>query len=196
MSKQELRLMVQTPSKLLTLTDFLKLPDTKPASEFIDGKIIQKPMPQGSHSIIQGESITTINAALKPQQIAWALPELRCTFGDRSIVPDIAVFTWDRIPTCEDGEIANTFEAAPDWSIEILSPGQSVTRVTRNLLHCLDHGCQLGWLIDPAERLVIAYPPNQRPSYYEEPQDCIPVPAFASGLQLTVEVLFGWLKVR
>jgi Uma2 family endonuclease len=189
--------MVQTPSKAaLTLDKFLKLPETKPASEFIDGKIIQKPMPQGSHSIIQGEAITTINAALKPSRIAWAFPELRCTFGDRSIVPDIAVFIWDRIPTREDGDIANTFEAAPDWSIEILSSGQSVTRVTRNLLHCLDYGCQLGWLIDPAERLVIAYPPNQQPSYYEAPQDGLPVPAFASGLQLTIEVLFGWLKVR
>jgi Uma2 family endonuclease len=29
---------------------------------------------------------------------AFALPELRCTFGNRSTVPDIAIFTWNRIP--------------------------------------------------------------------------------------------------
>jgi Uma2 family endonuclease len=53
--------MVQTPPKAaLTLDKLLKLPETKPASEFIDGKVVQKLMPQGSHSIIQGESITTI----------------------------------------------------------------------------------------------------------------------------------------
>ncbi len=189
--------MVQTPPKAaLTLEEFLKLPETKPANEFIDGKTIQKPIPQGSHSIIQGESVTAINTVTKLQHIAWAFPELRCTFGGRSIVPDIAVFTWDRIPTRENGDIANSFEAAPDWSIEILSPDQSVTRVTRNVLHCLDYGCQMGWLIDPAERLVIAYPPNQKPSSYEAPQDCLPVPGFASELQLTVETLFGWLKVK
>ncbi len=44
--------MVQVPSKSLTLDDFLQLPDTKPASEYIDGQIIQKPMPQGKHSVI------------------------------------------------------------------------------------------------------------------------------------------------
>jgi Uma2 family endonuclease len=29
----------------ITLDEFLKLPETKSASEFINGKIIQKPMP-------------------------------------------------------------------------------------------------------------------------------------------------------
>jgi Uma2 family endonuclease len=41
--------MVQTPSRTLTLAEFLQLPETKPASEYIDGQIIQKPMPQGKH---------------------------------------------------------------------------------------------------------------------------------------------------
>ena len=38
--------MVQTSLKPITLEDFLKLPETKPASEFIDGQMLQKPMPQ------------------------------------------------------------------------------------------------------------------------------------------------------
>jgi Uma2 family endonuclease len=195
-SEKDPHLMVQTPSKALTLENFLKLPETQPASEFIDGKIIQKPMPQGKHSRVQQKLITTVNEVMEVPRIALALPELRCTFGGRSIIPDIAVFLWDRIPTREDGDIADNFEAAPDWSIEILSPDQSVTRVTRNLLHCLDYGCQLGWLVDPLERLVIAYPPNQQPIYYEEPHHSLPVPSFAAQLQITVETLFGWLKVK
>jgi Uma2 family endonuclease len=47
--------MVQTSAKPITLDEFLQLPETKPASEYIDGQIIQKPMPQGQHSTIQGE---------------------------------------------------------------------------------------------------------------------------------------------
>jgi Uma2 family endonuclease len=39
--------MVQVPFKGLTLAAFLELPETKPASEYIDGQIIQKPMPPG-----------------------------------------------------------------------------------------------------------------------------------------------------
>ncbi len=39
--------MVQAVTKNLTLAEFLQLPETKPASEYFDGQIIQKPMPQG-----------------------------------------------------------------------------------------------------------------------------------------------------
>jgi Uma2 family endonuclease len=79
--------MAQTSTKTLTLEEFLKLPETKPASEYINGKVVQKPMPQGKHSKIRGELVSAINAVAKTQRIAKAFPELRCTFGGRSIVP-------------------------------------------------------------------------------------------------------------
>ena len=97
--------MVQTLKLPLTLSEFLKLPETEPASEYIGRQIIQKPMPQGEHSTIQGELIIAINAVVKPQKLARAFPELRCTFGRRSIVPDVAVFTWERIPRKENGGV-------------------------------------------------------------------------------------------
>ena len=155
--------MVQTPTKPLTLDEFLKLPETKPASEFIDGQIIQKPMPQGKHSKLQGRLVAVINDIAEKPLIALALPELRCTFGGRSIVPDIAVFAWSRIPLDEQGDIANVFATHPDWTIEILSPEQSSNRVIGNILYCLQHGCQLGWLIDPSDRSILVFLPNQQP---------------------------------
>ncbi|NET35026.1 MAG: Uma2 family endonuclease [Cyanothece sp. SIO1E1] len=185
--------MVQTPAKPLTLAEFLDLPETKPASEYIDGKIIQKPMPQGKHSTIQTEFSTTVNICLKPQKIARAFSELRCTSGGRSIVPDVSVFTWAKIPRDEAGEIANVFTLAPDWAIEILSPDQNQTKVTKNILHCLDHGTQLGWLIDPFNQTVFAYLPKQQPQVFDQPEQRLPVPSFAQELTLTVATVFGWL---
>lgn len=79
--------MVKLASKPLTLAEFLKLPETRPASEYIDGHVIQKPMPQGKHSVIQGELVAVINQIARSKRIARAFPELRCTFGDRSILP-------------------------------------------------------------------------------------------------------------
>ncbi|MEO1387456.1 MAG: Uma2 family endonuclease [Cyanobacteria bacterium J06634_6] len=187
--------MVQAPVKETTLSSFLARPETKPASEFINGRILQKPMPQGQHSTLQGELVTQINAITKSQKLAWAFPELRCTFGDRSIVPDIAVFTWSRIPTTETGAIANQFTQAPDWTIEILSPGQSSTRVTSNILHCIDHGSTLGWLIDPTEQIVLIYQPNQQPLSCEKKNDLLIVPTFSNNLKLTVGTLFSWLQI-
>ena len=138
----------------LVLTEFLQLPETKPASEFINGRIYQKPMPQGKHSRLQLKLCNTINQVAEASQIALAFPELRCTFGGRSIVPDVTVFQWERIPVDADGEIENVFALHPDWTIEILSPDQNATKVIRNILHCLRHGTQLGWFIDPDELIL------------------------------------------
>ncbi|MBD1940254.1 Uma2 family endonuclease [Microcoleus sp. FACHB-68] len=185
--------MIQAPSKPITLDEFLKIPATKPAGEYINGQIVQKPMPQGKHSTIQTELSSAINAILKPKRIARAFSELRCTFGGRSTVPDISVFVWNRIPRDENGEIANTFSIAPDWTIEILSPDQSQTKVTKNILHCLKYETQMGWLIDPDEQTVFVYCPTQQIEVFDELEVQLPMPAFASELQLTVGELFGWL---
>ena len=48
---------MSTAAQTLTLEEFLSLPETKPASEFINGQVIQKPMPQGEHSRLQGKAL-------------------------------------------------------------------------------------------------------------------------------------------
>lgn len=182
-----------TAAPSLTLEEFLKLPETEPASEFIDGKIYQKPMPQGKHSRLQLKFCNAVNQVAELPHIALAFPELRCTFGGRSIVPDATVFVWERIPFEPDGEVPNTFEICPDWTVEILSPHQKATKVISNILHCLKHGTELGWLIDPDERLILAFLPGQEPVELTG-SNSLPIPKFLT-LDLTVEQVFGWLKV-
>ena len=186
-------MMSQPSSTALSLEAFLKQPETKPANEYIDGKIIQKLMSQGKHSQIQAEFVSVINQQVKQRKIACAFPELRCTFNGRSIIPDIAVFAWSRIPRDENGEIANHFALAPDWTIEILSSGQSQTKVTKNILHCLNQGSEAGWLIDPEEKTVFVYRPKQEIEVFDQPELNLPLPSLVSELHLTVNELFSWL---
>jgi Uma2 family endonuclease len=188
--------MVQTPTRQITLEEFLDLPDTKPASEYIDGEIIQKPMPQGQHSVIQKKLLLTIDPILSEPSIAQAFPELRCTFGGRSIVPDVAIFEEAKIPYDENGEIENIFSIPPDWTIEILSPEQSTTKVLKNINHCLAYGTQMGWLIDPTDRSIFIIGTNQTFQMIDEPTTMLPVPAFAKSIELTVEQLFSWIKKK
>jgi Uma2 family endonuclease len=187
--------MIKSTIQTLTLAEFLELPETKPDREYINGQIITKPMPRGKHSIIQGTLITAINDAIKPQKIGLALPELRCTFGNRSLVPDVVIFSWQRIPVDDNSEIANIFDSYPDWTIEILSPGQNQTLVTGKILHCLNYGSSVGWLIDPESRSVLVYPSNQQPELLQSESDIITVPNVFSNFQLTIGELFSWLKI-
>jgi Uma2 family endonuclease len=188
---------------ILSLEEFLKQPETKPASEFIDGRVEPKPTPQGKHSRLQFRFCDQINAIAEAAQIAMAFPELRCTYptgsrssvyGGRSIVPDAAVFRWERIPFDANGEIANAFETYPDWTVEILSPDQNATKVIRNILHCLKHGSQLGWLVDPEDRVILVFRPEQLPSELVGDEVLPVLPDLT--LALTVNDVFAWLKGR
>lgn len=180
-----------TPS--LTLEEFLNLPETKPASEFIRGEIVQKPMPQGEHSRLQAKLCSVINQVAEDKKVAYAFPEVRCTFGGDSIIPDLAVFRWERIPRTSTGRIANRFQLYPDWSIEILSPDQSSTKVLGNLLHCAQHGTELGWLIDPREESILIIWPEQRVQLL---RDAVDLPVLTGiELTLTTQQIFSWLTL-
>ncbi|MDJ0729914.1 MAG: Uma2 family endonuclease [Crocosphaera sp.] len=185
--------MVKTPPKPLTLQEFLTLPETKPGSEFIQGKIKQKPMPQGEHSRLQSKLCSVINNITEDAKIAYAFSELRCTFGGNSIIPDVSVFRWQRIPITSSGKIANRFEIYPDWSIEILSPNQSSSKVLENLLHCSQYGTELGWLIYPEEETILGVFPEQKVQLFRGDQQ-LPI-LTEINLQLTVEKIFNWLKL-
>lgn len=185
--------MVQTAIKYISLDDFLAIPETEPESEYFDNEIIQKTMPKGKHSAIQGEFTSFINSALRVKRIARAFPELRCTFGGMSIVPDISVFKWEHIVRDPDGKIANLFNVPPDWMIEILSPDQRQSKLVKKILFALEHGTEMAWLLDPDEELIFIYRANQALQLCDRPEQVLPLPTFAINLQLTVETIFGWL---
>ncbi len=186
--------MTTLASKTLTLTEFLQLPETKPVQEYINGKIIEKPMPKGRHSRLQGKLCAVINQVTESEKIAYAFPELRCTFGDRSIVPDVAVFDWKQIVFNEDGEVPDNFLLPPNWTIEILSPMQNPNKVIGNILHCLNYGSQLGWFIDPDDLSILAFLPDQQPQLLQG-DDSLPVLDLIQ-LDLTANKVFSWLKMN
>src|SRR5205823_1603434 len=113
----------------MTLEEFLKLPEKKPALEFEDGMVTQKVPPKGRHAALQAAMVGLVNSITLPSKTARALPELRTTFAGRSRVPDVAIYLWDRVPRDTRGRIADDFFDPPDVAIEIVSPGQSVNRL-------------------------------------------------------------------
>ncbi|MGF1674866.1 MAG: Uma2 family endonuclease [Rivularia sp. (in: cyanobacteria)] len=185
--------MTVTITQGLNLEDFLKLPETKPASEYINGQIIQKPMPKGRHSRLQGKLCSAINQKVEDQKIAYAFPELRCSFGGRSIIPDIAVFKWDNIVFTVDGEVPDNFENPPDWTIEILSPEQKPNKVIGNILHCLKYGTPLGWLLDSDDSSILVFESGKQPILFQGEDILLVLPEIE--LTLTPNQVFQWLKM-
>jgi Uma2 family endonuclease len=186
--------MVIAASNPSTLESFLQLPETKPVREYINGEIVTKPMPKGRHSRLQGKLCSTINQVTEAEKIAYAFPELRCTFGGSSIVPDVAVFEWQQIRFNENGEVPDDFKLPPDWTIEVLSPDQQSNKVIGNILHCLNHGSHLGWFVEPDDLSVLVFLPNKQPQLLRG-SDRLPI-LDSIPLELTATEVFSWLKMK
>lgn len=180
------------PQTQSLVQDFLELSETKPASEFINGKTYQKPIPQFQHSRIQGKLYQAINQIGEDTKVSCAFSELRCTFANQSIVPDIAVIRWVKIPFDDTGKITNRFDNYPDWCIEILSPLQSLTQVLNKLLICSREGTEISWLINAEEEIILVVFPEQKIELYQNDQ-VLPV-LEGIDLTLTPDIIFNWLK--
>ena len=178
----------------VTLEEFLKLPEKKPALEYEDGRVTQKVSPKGQHSLLQASLVASLNAFLRPRGIAVAFTELRATYAGRSLVPDVSVYRWERIPRNETGEVADDFLQPPDIAIEIVSPQQSVNRLIRRCTRFNDDGVDVALLVDPSDRSVMLFRPGARPQSLSG-DDAVNLTDVLPGLQLTVRDLFDSLKL-
>jgi Uma2 family endonuclease len=147
----------------LTLEEFLKLPEEKPALEYCVGTVRQKVSPEAQHSVLQGLLFQWINGYTWPRKLAVALIELRTTFGGHSHVPDVAVCLWGRIPRDARGRPWGPLREPPLIAIEIASPGQSRRQLREDCEWYVANGVGLALLIDPEDEAILVYWPTAAP---------------------------------
>jgi Uma2 family endonuclease len=178
----------------LTLEEFLELPEESPALELIDGAVSQKVAPQWLHGLLQGSFTTAINEYAWPKKLAIAFTEIREAFGRDSLVPDIGVYRWERIPRTETGRLINAPPIPPDIAIEIISPGQSVAGLVRKGRRYLTHGVEIVVVVHPeAESVTLVRSEGSTATLRGE--DRIDLDAVLPGFELTVQALFDTLQL-
>jgi Uma2 family endonuclease len=183
------------PHQRMTLEEFLKLPEEKPALEFIDGVVTQKVSPNGRHSRLRYTIAERFNRAGQPGKLAAAFPELRTTCAGASPVPDVAVYRWERIPLDAAGEVADDFLEPPDVAIEIVSPEQSVPSLVRKCQGYVDRGAAMALLVHPSHRAVRLFLPGAPPAVLQG-ADEMDFGQIIPGLRFSVDDLFAALDMR
>ena len=148
-------------SAKLTLEEFLALPETEPASELIDGIVVQKPVPTWDHGVIQRLLSFVLTLYLRAHPTGEAGSEIRCVFGPASAErPSVPDYIFIRAGRFRRGD--RHIYGAPDLAVEILSPDDRMTDVMDKLRFYLAHGVRLVWLIDPDRQTVTVMTPPDR----------------------------------
>lgn len=179
---------MQSPTIINSLEVFLQQPniEASPAWEFINGNQKQKPMPTLFHSRLQRNLVNAINNKTKTYE---AIQELRCIIPPLSPVPDIVVVKSDRLGD-EDGPL----KGSPDWLIEIRSPDQSTLELQNKILHCLNNGTQLAWLIDIQREQIWVWENQELPLIFAQ-TDILPTLGNISDFTVE-EIMAMTLKKR
>ena len=84
----------------------------------------------------------------------WIIDEPELHLGPDVLVPDLAGWRRERMPTFPD---APWSDLAPDWLCEVLSPGTRRLDLTDKRRIYADHGVAHLWLIDPKPRTFEAF---------------------------------------
>ena len=177
----------------LTLEEFLKLPEEKPALEFRRGKVTQKVSPQRVHAWLQTMLVQLFNTFGLPRKLAMAFAELRAICGGHALVPDVSVYRWERVPFTADDELVDGIADPPDIAVEIVSPDQSVTELVDKCLDYVGPGVEIALLIDPKGRRILRFGSGGVTQALRG-NDRIDLASVLPGLELTADDVFALLR--
>lgn len=136
------------------------LPETKPALEWVNGRVLQKVSPQRRHALAQAQFCSALSA--------WSFEKGSGMVGTewefrleppgevrRPLVPDVAYLSYARVPY-EDEAGADIPRVAPDAVVEILSPGDRRRDVEEKIRVYLACRSAVIFLVDTQRETVIA----------------------------------------
>ena len=141
---------------IYTIDDIMNLPEGQRA-ELIDGKIYDMAPPSPLHQEIAGELFAAIHSYLKSKHgpckphLAPIGVFLSADENTNFVEPDLLV-------VCDPSKITKRgCEGAPDFIIEVVSPGSR--RMDYNKKNALysDSGVREYWIVDPAKERITVY---------------------------------------
>lgn len=140
------------------------LPEIKPALEWVNNRIIQKVTPRRKHALAQSRFCAALDAWACEHGSGMAGTEWHFQVQppgeiSRTLVPDVAYLSYDRIPKAEL-ERTDIPRVAPDIVVEVRSPEDLQRDIDEKIRVYLASGTRVVFLVDPATRTVAAFSDN------------------------------------
>jgi Uma2 family endonuclease len=186
--------MAVTP-KRMSLTEFLKLPEVKPALELRNGVVRQRGYNTGPGSAIMTWLAVQIHLFAEPRELAQAFISTRIILGDESYVPNLVVCLWDRVPLDRNGMYECYFRVAPDLAVEILAADEQIGSLMTRGRELVGHHVRVVLLIDPGGRSIYVLRAEGEVGPLRD-GDTIDITDVLPGFELTASDLFARVRAR
>src|SRR5262245_319324 len=180
-----------------TEADVLRLADAgdRRLCELIDGTLVEKPMGL-PESILAGAVIAVLRAFVYPRKLGLVAGSdgIVRLWAGRVRLPDVAYFSWDRIPG-RRFPAQPVAELAPDLAVEVVSPNNTRREMEIKRDDYFRAGVRLVWQIDPRARTVDVYTAPDAPTVLRG-TDTLDGGAVLPGFTLPLADLFGELDLH
>ena len=176
----------QTPVQPITEEEYLSNPAYE-HSEYAAGRPEELNLGTEDHSTAQTNCAGLFWDYLRKNRIGYAATELHCKLtigGEKHYrLPDVCVVLGQR-----SGK--RYLERAPDLTVEVRSPEDTIAELMRKFTEYFANGCKLGWLILPEEKSVLVLTPSAPPRA-AGPGETRDGGEVLPGLQIPVDELFA-----
>jgi Uma2 family endonuclease len=183
-------------TKPITDADLLAL-GPKVRAEVVNGELITDMTPnKADHSFYSAQVILYLGFYVKLKRIGRVFGDMMALKLDASEesgirgarVPDAAYFSYERLAVDAPLDIFPTI--APEWVLEVISPGESHTDVLRKTADYLDHGVLLVWHVLPALHEIRVYTHEDRAGRVYSMADNLPGENLFTDLSIPVRAIF------
>jgi Uma2 family endonuclease len=139
----------------------IEVPETKPATEWVNGRALQKMNPRERHSRAQSAFLVALLSWSRENGAGrvgaeWDFRVAPPGEPRRPLVPDVAYLSYERVGY-DDDDGANIPQVAPNAVVEILSPGDARRDVDEKIRVYLASGTDVVFVVDPARMTVVAH---------------------------------------
>jgi Uma2 family endonuclease len=188
---------VTAPEKLLTVEEFLALPDDGRERWLIDGRVYPREPEMSRRNKKHSLVTTNVAQALKNWRDAQPEPRGQVHTGDASfrirkdpdtfVGIDVAYVSAEIVARGDEEE--PYFVEPPTLAVEILSPSDKHEEVVRKIAAYLRAGSVV-WEIDPDFRRITVHQPGRPPEMFTVGQEIVGDP-YLPGFRLAVKELFA-----
>jgi len=137
----------------------IPIPETKPATELIDGRLVQKMSPKRRHQALEARWMNALIAWAAGRGEAyheWRHEFAATGYAFASLVPDVAYLSRESLDALGPAA-SESPPRAPEVAVEILSAGESERDLGWKVRAYLAAGTMVVFVVDPPHRAVIAH---------------------------------------
>ncbi|MDQ3684622.1 MAG: Uma2 family endonuclease [Acidobacteriota bacterium] len=146
-------------TQLMTAEDLLKLPQDGFRYELVEGDLRRMPPAGHEHGDVTMNLAAPLHRHVKSNGLGKVYAAetgfLLKRNPDTIRAPDVAFIRRERVE--QVSKSTSYWPGAPDLVVEVVSPGDTVSRVEEKVQEWLKFGVRLVWIVSPKLRTVTAY---------------------------------------